>query len=81
MIGNHKLKSDEQEKYAARKRTESRRSWKPVGDARRKFPCEPLAESAKAQVGDAGIPAVTRGSRSTAKGRPSELSDPLRRIN
>lgn len=36
---------NEQEKYAAQKRTESRGRWKPVGDARRKFPCEPLAES------------------------------------
>lgn len=38
---------NEQEKYAAQKRTESRGRWKPVGDARRKFPCEPLAESVR----------------------------------
>ncbi len=47
MIGNHNENGDEQEKYAALSCTESRGSWEPVGDARRKFPCEPLAESVR----------------------------------
>jgi hypothetical protein len=49
MIRNHIENGNEQEKYAARKRTESRGSWKPAGDARRKFACEPLAERVKTQ--------------------------------
>ena len=49
MIRNHIENGNEQEKYAVRKRTESRGSWKPAGDARRKFACEPLAERVKTQ--------------------------------
>ena len=40
----------------------------------------PVSRSLKEVLGDAGIPAVTRGSRSVFVD-PSESSDPLRRIN